>query len=318
MADESFQAWYLNKDDHKAEEWLNWIKENPMQESLLQEAIQGMQTLLIKEKQLTPEEVESAHDRLMQTLRNDRGAKVVRPTWIRRWGWVAAAVVFLAIAGSYYLTSAGSKPKIRTAYGQVQYQKLPDGTEVTLNANSTISYTTGWDKGNEREVWINGEAFFHVKKTTNKSRFIVHADQLDVVVTGTQFNVVSRNGRTNVMLTEGSVILHTKDGAEIRMEPGDFVEFNNNELEKKEAKEEAVLAWRDKKMVFENTPLEEVMERIREHYGVEIEVEDETLNKKPMSGIFPNDNLDVLLKMMEATAEFKVTRKENKIILMNP
>ncbi len=52
-----------------------------------------------------------------------------------------------------------------------------------------------WKEGTSREVWLKGEAFFHVSKTPTKARFIVHTERFDVVVTGTQFNVMNRAGK---------------------------------------------------------------------------------------------------------------------------
>ncbi len=90
-----------------------------------------------------------------------------------------------------------------------------------------------------------GEAFFHVKKTADHRRFVVHANHFDIIVTGTQFNVVNRDDKTNVMLTEGSVTIKKDDGEEIKMKPGDFVELDNNRFIKKEEKKENVLAWKE-------------------------------------------------------------------------
>ncbi|HYC28299.1 MAG TPA: FecR domain-containing protein, partial [Chitinophagaceae bacterium] len=167
------------------------------------------------------------------------------------------------------------------------------------------------------EVWIKGEAFFHVKKTANKSRFIVHTNEMDIIVTGTQFNVVSRAEKSSVMLTEGSVFIRTKDGKETRLVPGDFVELLNSQLEKKEMKEEAVLAWKDKKILFNNTPLNEVVHQIKEHYGEEVTIADDALARQTVTGMMPNDNLEVLLKSLEASLECTVVRKDGRIIITN-
>ena len=264
---------------------------------------------------LIASQIEAASERLMRTLPKSK-VRVVRSLIVRKW-WAAAAILIL-ISGSLLWMNANKKSSIRSNYGQMQFQKLPDGTEVTLNANSTISFTSGWEEGREREVWIDGEAYFHVKKTANKTRFIVHTNKLDVVVTGTKFNVVNRSERTNVMLTEGKIILKTKDGKEITMQPGDFVEFNNYQLQKKAAKEEAILAWRDKKLIFENTSLNEVLMKIREHYDISIRLEDETIGDKTITGILPNDNLEILLQSLEATMDFKIIRNKDEIVIANP
>ena len=102
------------------------------------------------------------------------------------------------------------------------------------------------------------------------------------------------------------------------MVPGDFVELAHSQLEKKPMKEENILAWKEKKLFFENTPLSQAVEKIKEHYGEEIVIADDSLGAKTISGIVPNDNLEVLLNALEATLEFKVVRKDGRIIITNP
>jgi ferric-dicitrate binding protein FerR (iron transport regulator) len=144
----------------------------------------------------------------------------------------------------------------------------------------------------------------------------VHADQFDVVVTGTQFNVMNREGRTNVMLTEGSVILKTRQGKDIYMKPGDFVEFNAQEPAIKLAKEEdKVLAWKEKKLYFDHTPLSIAAQDIEELYGVTIRLENQKVREKPLTGIMVNDNLDILLQALEVGTGFHVVRKNNEILI---
>ena len=145
---------------------------------------------------------------------------------------------------------------------------------------------------------------------------MVHADQFDVIVTGTQFNVVNRDGKTNVMLTEGSVTIKAKDGKEIKMQPGDFVEVNNEQPEKRNVPQENILAWRDKKLYFDNTPLRLAAKKIEEHYGVTVTLTDDSTGNRTISGMMPNDNLDVLLESLQSL-DFHVTRNNNEIIISN-
>jgi ferric-dicitrate binding protein FerR (iron transport regulator) len=317
LADELFQAWYFKTDAQKAKTWETWVKDHPAQQELVDKAISCMQAIIIKEQELPAGQIEASGRRLMEKLSGAEVPVINMNKRPRRWWGSAAAAILLVIAGTYLFTTLNGQSSIKTAYGQVSQQQLPDGSEVVLNANSSISYSSDWDKGNEREVWIKGEAFFHVKKTSNKSRFIVHTNQLDIVVTGTQFNVVSRAEKTSVMLTEGSVLIRTKDGKETRMAPGDFVELEHSQLAKKTVNGEVVLAWKDKKLIFEETPITEAAQKIKEHYGQEIEI-DQSVSHKTISAMMPNDNLDVLLKSLEATLEYKVIRKDGRIIITNP
>lgn len=319
LTDELFQAWYFKTDSQKSQQWQEWLNHHPHQQEMVNAAAACMQDIIIKEHEVPAAKVTVARERLMNALHATEAPVVKMGTHRRRrWGWTAAAAIILIAAGSYLWTSLGSQSSIKTAYGQVSTQSLPDGSEVILNANSSVSYSKGWENGKEREVWIKGEAFFKVKKTPNKSRFIVHTNQLDIVVTGTQFNVVSRSQKSSVMLTEGSVIIRTKDGSETKMVPGDFVELSDKLLEKKAVKEETVLAWKDKKILFNDTPLTEVVAKIKEHYGEQVVIEDEQLARKTVTGMMPNDNLDVLLKSLEATLEATVVRKDGRITLTHP
>lgn len=318
IADERFLNWYFQADRNKSNEWEALVAAHPDLAGLVTEATEWMKHLP-SEKEPHPQKITESVQRLMSSLGEPDGRAPVIPIRHnkRRLWWVAAAVVLMLAAGTAIWKGVIYKPSVQTKYGQMLEQQLPDGTQVTLNAHTKLTYSEGWENGAEREVWLKGEAFFHVKKTASHSRFIVHTSQLDIIVTGTQFNVESNEDHTNVMLTEGSVIIHTKNGQEINMKPGDFVAFNHQMLEKKAVPEENVLAWRDKKLVFDNTPLTKAIEKIEDHYGVTITLTDSTIGSRTITGIMPNDNLDVLLKSVEAAMDLKVTRQDDLITIDN-
>jgi transmembrane sensor len=315
IADESFQGWYYG-DKAKVAEWEAVMAANPSLAGLVAEARDVMDSLSVQEKEVSRDQHISAQQRLMQSIALDdtAGPRVVALKRRRLWYWAAAAVIFLSLGAVAFWQLNSSPEMVQTAFGEIREQSLPDGSKVMLNANSEITYSEGWDKGAEREVWIKGEAFFQVQKTPAKTRFVVHAGQFDVIVTGTQFNVVNRQDKTNVMLTEGSVTLKTKDGKEIFMQPGDFVEITNQQPEKKNVVQENVLAWRDKKLYFDNTPLRQASKKIEEHYGVTITLTDDATANRTLSGILSNENLDVLLEALEAL-EFRVVRSQQEIVI---
>lgn len=318
IADEQFQAWYFRADTGLRTQFENWLAANPGQAALVAEAKDYLDQLVIKERELPESQLHAAHQRLLAGIdaagdwQTPATGAVVKT--MKRWWWAAAAVIILVTGGLLYLNQQAQN-SVQTAFGELKEQQLPDGSKVTLNANSTITYTKDWDKGKEREVWIKGEAFFHVAKTPARSRFVVHTDRFDVVVTGTQFNVVNRQDKTNIMLTEGSVTLITPDGVKHHMTPGDFVEVNNQQLQKKAGSEENILAWKDKKLIFENTPLRIALDKIQEHYGVKISIGNANISNEVITAILPNDNLDALLQALDATYDFRVVRKNGEIII---
>lgn len=320
VADEGFQSWYLKRNDEKRLAWEAWMVAHPEQAVLVAEAREYMDQLSFLEREVPENQLIAAEHRLMASINSAASETTTETTrqaavkpMARRWWWAAAAVFLLALSGILFWQNNPSSA-VQTAFGEIREQQLPDGSKVMLNANSEIRYTKGWEKGAAREVWLKGEAFFHVMKTPNRNRFIVHTNQFDIVVTGTQFNVVNRAEKTNVMLTEGSVQLHTPDGQALQMKPGDFVEFNNKRLEKLNASKENILAWRDRKLYFDKTPLPVALATIEEHYGVSIKLGNTNLNSRTLTGILANDSLEVVLQALEAL-EYHVTRKDKEIII---
>jgi len=318
LCDESFLLWYFKTDPRAIRQWELWIAINPDNLARAEQAVEFLQSLQLEEIDVSSGQITQAENLLLEKIRqaspaHGSGTSVIMP---RRRRYMAAASIILLAAGaciSYLLLTRS--PELRTTYGEVQENRLPDGTDVVVNADSKLIYSTGWKDGKDREVWLKGEAFFHVTRTPLKSRFIVHTDHFDIIVTGTQFNVVNREDKANIMLKEGSVILRTHEGRELKMVPGDFVEYNTDRLEKKLVKNDSVLAWKEHKLIFDNTPVRELVKIIHEHYGVTVQLTGDSLGEKTISGILPNDNLEVLLQALEATADFEVVREGNNILI---
>jgi ferric-dicitrate binding protein FerR (iron transport regulator) len=316
-ADEDFQAWYAGAGNQQAATWQQWLAQNPQSILLVDEAIVVLNALRMADQEVPVTQTEAAHKQLMKKMPAGL-APVVKIAGGRKTWWLSAAAIIILLVGSalFWKMSGNEQLKLNTVYGQVEKYKLPDGSEVMLNANSKLSMQK-WKEGADREVWIEGEAFFHVKKTTTKARFVVHTRDLDIIVTGTQFNVVNREGEANVLLKEGSVTLRTGDGRLIKMLPGDYVKINNSLPKKSIAPPEKVLAWTQAKLIFENTSMLEAQKIINRHYGVKV-ILDKEVEEKTISGILPNDNLEVLLKALEATMDFKIVQKDNEIIISGP
>jgi len=281
---------------------------------LLNEAVEYLQSLRLQERPIEPAQLRQAVSRLLVNIRNAEKS-ALRISLYRR--AVAAAVILIVLAAGLYGGRGWLSPRasLQTAYGEVRNNKLPDGTEIMANADTRILYFTGWKDGKDREVWLKGEAFFHVSKTPLKSRFIVHTDHFDILVTGTKFNAVNRSDKANITLEEGSVTLLAPDQKELKMLPGDFVEYHSGLLEKRLVQRDSVLAWKEHILIFNNTPLRQLVDIIREYYGVSVQPADEATGNKTLVGILRNDNLDVLLRALEMTGDFKVERNNDKIVI---
>lgn len=209
----------------------------------------------------------------------------------------------------------------QTNYGQMQTIALADGSKVTLNANSRLEIKEEWGDEANREVSLMGEAFFEVeKKPVTKQKFVVHTPNLDIVVLGTRFNVNNRSINTKIVLAEGSVRLTVKNEdkttKDLLMQVGDLVEFSKKAqtLIKRNVNTEIYSSWKDNKLIFHNTPLNEIATLIKENYGLVVRFQDIQMTKRKISGTIPSENLKILLSSLETIFNIKITQEEQYLI----
>ena len=314
LADENFLCWYYRTDVQKAARWEAWMDANPGQQPLVRQAVEWMDEFRFEEKSPSPQETEAAYRRLQESITQTPVVSMSR----RRTRWFIPAAAVLLLAGAAIWLTRDPRTKVEAQYGAVLSHSLPDGSHVMLNAHSSIRIGSDWKAGKDREVWLDGEAFFKVQKTSLKDRFIVHTNTMDIIVTGTQFNAISRDDEASVLLTEGSVTVRSCNGEEIKLKPGDYVRINNNSPALQQTNAERVLAWKQSKLDFENTPINEVAKIISRHYGIKVSLPDSATGTRRISGVMPNDNLDVLLSALEATGSFRIRRTGDEVVISAP
>lgn len=246
---------------------------------------------------------------------------------------VAAGLVsILVISGLVFRLFFEDKYFIySTAYGETKLITLPDGSNVTLNANSTIKYAYNYDESSERndtprEVFLNGEGFFNVKKkaspATTGVRFIVHANHVDVEVLGTSFNVNTRRGKTMIVLNSGTVRLGIGESGNrtkemMMMRPGELVEIDDTgkEFVKRTVDVNSYCSWRYNKLVFDSTPVKDILNLMEDNFGYELVLQDKTLENRLYTDTTPADDLDLLLSKLSIVYNLKVTRTDKQIVI---
>lgn len=219
-------------------------------------------------------------------------------------GWLAQPLLFPA-----YDTH-------QTTYGEVKQVELPDGTVVDLNANSTLRVATRPDDG-AREVWLTGEAHFHVMPQQNDNaqaiKFVVHTSNLDVEVLGTTFNVKDRRGITDVVLSSGSILLRKQaDHAQaLAMQPGDRVRLRQAEEFVITHVTEPVVytSWKDHELYFDDQTLGAIQQELADSYNVSLRFADPELANLRFTGSAPTDDLTILLTTIQKS--FNLTLKQD-------
>ena len=198
-----------------------------------------------------------------------------------------------------------------------QYQlELPDGSQVWLNATSSIHFPTSFI-GTERRIGITGEAYFEIAKDPNMP-FIVTVNNAEVQVLGTHFNVNSYNDEDNVKTTllEGSVRF-VNDGNISILKPGQQAQLTNEGTTKvvSNVDVDEVIAWKNGMFDFENAGIETVMRQLSRWYDVEIEYKGKT-DDLFIAEMRRNIKLSDALKALELTGKVKFDIQGKKIIVM--
>jgi hypothetical protein len=196
---------------------------------------------------------------------------------------------------------------------------LSDGTEVMLNSDSKLKYPVVFNR-NIREVELEGEAFFKVKKS-QKQPFIVKADALNVKVYGTVFNVsaYSNEGLAQTTLIEGSVgvsINNSKAPSELKITPGQQYTYDkgNGSIQTKEVNTERYIAWTKGMFVFENEPIENILKVMSRWYNFDYEFKDENLKRQRFTlSLGRYDKVSKIFDMISISSNVKFSAKGNSI-----
>ncbi|GAB3271756.1 FecR family protein [Larkinella harenae] len=313
-----FQQWVRHPDPENDRFWQNWLAQHPDKQGLVSEARQIVVLLNFRADEPTPAEQTAVWNRIMQTRQQTQRPKTVG--WpLQSWGRWAAVLAGIALLGSllYYLNRRAA-PQYHTNFGETQTITLPDGSQVTLNAHSTLKLATNWQGGQTREVWLTGEAFFQVVKKTVPTRFVVHTDELNVEVMGTAFNVASRKGATQVVLNSGKVKLDVGQGTvrkSIVMAPGELVEITGKQkkLTRRMVEPERYNDWTNQQWILENTTLEEVTTRLENTFGLTVTFDDPDIAQERMTGVVPAENLDDLIDALATTNKLQITRDGDQL-----
>ncbi|PSL33570.1 FecR family protein [Chitinophaga ginsengisoli] len=159
--------------------------------------------------------------------------------------------------------------------------RLPDGTEVTINAATTLEMPLAFD--DSREVRVDGEAYFAVAKNEEQP-FRVHLPKSTVAVLGTSFNVNTYDsGQVKVALESGAVKLLTNDGDAL-LQPGMAVNYQPGVRPRAAAFDaRTVFSWKSGYYVFENTPISEIADVIARTYRVKVVIDSKATAEKRYS-----------------------------------
>ena len=234
--------------------------------------------------------------------------------WIRN----IAAILLLPLLGLsaylYYQTNTlKSKPagllETTTAYGVRTKITLSDGSEVWLNSGSTLSYPEHFTE-DKRQVTLSGEAFFKVKSDKDHRFDVQTSDGITVSAYGTEFNVqaYAEEPEIKATLAEGHIqIDQINQPASQELIPGEQAVYSRHtqQMQVRKANLLVETAWKDGKLVFRRTPMEEIAKQLSRHFNVNIQLQGKEIFDYTYSATFTTETLAEILSLLEKTAPIR-------------
>ena len=215
-------------------------------------------------------------------------------------GVVAALAVTLGAAQWY----ASLGDTISTDVGERRHVVLLDGTAVDLNTGSKIRVKMS--EGLRKITLVRGEVLLDVARDARP--FEVHAGEGVLRDIGTTFNVHSDEAKTNVAVLEGEVQVNLETNSPIHLRGGQQVDYEGKgHTAVSPARAADVTAWLNGRLIFRDTPLQEVIKQINRYHTRPIELADNTLGSLKVSGEFNSADRDGLLQALKILLSLNTT-----------
>ncbi|WP_406826177.1 FecR family protein [Pedobacter sp. KACC 23697] len=302
--------------------WLNWQEAKPGNlDAFLSAELQLQLMLSPKPFKTSPHLEENLLNAIHQSIANGRQQlKINRQKYFWAGGIAASLLIALCISWFFHSTV-----RIHTAYGEQKKIVLPDGSEVILNANSTLSYPRAYAWKENRAVKLDGEAYFKVKHLNHDAAqikpgelFKAQTGTIEVQVLGTTFNIRERRGMAHVALVEGSVqVRSVKSGQHYQMKPGNVVQVNSRNglltVEKQGSLQQS--AWTDGRLIVNQTTVNEILSNFEDVYGYQVILDDPSLGEKKIDGSISIKSEEGLLFTLSNILNVNI-KKQGKVIYL--
>ena len=348
--DDLFIRWAKGGDVNSEWFWQSFINENPSKADEIAEAKRIVKLLQLAEMDLTPHSLESIKKSVLRGIQNEqefaagknRGndPSATRKGKNRLFLKIAAAIslplifsflIYRMITHDDAISQTGSShtenfdgrlEKRINPRGQKSVLFLADGSKVWLNAESTLNYEKDFTKGNSRELYLVGEAFFEVAHDPAKP-FFVHTSDLTIRVQGTSFNVKSYadDEVIETTLVSGKVRIY-KEGehssnASLILKPNQKAIFlkENKTINVEEISGERAAAWREDRLVFDETAFLEVITQLERWYDVKIHVDEPNDLDCTLTAHIEKESLVQVLSLLAASQKISYTIVGNEVYI---
>ena len=293
-------------------EFNNWVKEKSENEEIVKKI---EKVLELTNKARSTQKHEKNWSAIQQKIKrqyqtpayitinkdNNGSVTLLRRQWIR----IAASVVIIIGLGLVFnhVINTNKTYTITVSNEIHEPSLLSDGSEITLNTGSALTYTGEFNK-KVREVTLSGEAFFSIAKNEDKP-FIIHTLNTTTRVVGTAFNILTDtlSKEIHINVESGKVEFYNSDNPSRRVyltkgEEGLF-NLNTQELIKKETSDVNYLAWRTGVLKFDDTPLNTVFKTLEKQYKTNIISRDSIVEDLRLTSKYSNQSLEQIFNELK-------------------
>jgi ferric-dicitrate binding protein FerR (iron transport regulator) len=224
---------------------------------------------------------------------------------------------------SLYNQSAGQFTETIAPRGQKSQIILSDGTKVWLNSDTKIKYPGNFGK-DQRDVYLEGEAFFEVAKNAHQP-FIVHTSEVNVKVLGTKFNVKAYSDEDDIetSLFEGNVhLLLTNPSSakpvEKEVKPGQSFVYSkaNNQLSFNRFPQDEINGWKKNQLIFKDDTFGNLVRKVERWYDVKVVYDEEQFSDRRLTvELYEGERLERLMKIISLalSVNYKYEKGEIKL-----
>lgn len=297
-----------------------WLEEDKENKKLLAEAFDVFTVSGSLPQPVTPDQ-DKAWQKINRRITTSTTIHS-RKYWFGNIRTTAAAVAILLIGFStlWMMNRArnnqilSQQTEIISPAGQKSKIVLPDSSVVWLNSGSSLKYKGNFNR-KEREVILEGEAYFEVAKNKSK-KFRVKTGILNVDVYGTAFNVKNygNDDFQEITVSEGRVGISGKAGEIRQLIRGDQAILNkkSNEIVFTKNSPEVINAWKNNELIFDNTPLEEAIKYLERWYGVQITIDKAMIGKHKYTFKIKTESFREMLEIMKVMTplEYEINGKD--------
>ncbi len=317
IQDEQFKRWVLNPTPQLDAKWAAIIEKYPYQLETINIAKKTILSLNFQKvkapsnvKERIWEEIMASQHKTSIIANKRKENKKTKKSNLLSWGVAASFLLLVTFWFAHFSkisTETANQKEVywitkRTLDGEKLSLKLKDGTLVKLNSGSSLRFPQEF--ADTREVYLEGEAFFDVKRDTS-TPFIIHTGEVDTKVLGTSFNVDfdPKESNVNVSVLEGKVSVSKKENElSVILTPNQMaVSDSSNTLRKISYVDiNEIIAWKNGTLLFSEASFSEVIVSLEKWYGVKFINEKKLTSSARFTGKFENnESLEIVLKGLE-------------------